>query len=199
VTLPRLLLVVLVLTTLGALGAGVVQAIDGRAPVAGPSGRPATGEPGTVASPGRVAAPDGRAGALAVLRAWDRRRAAAWAAGDERALAALYTNRSAAGLRDRAMLGRYVARGLRVRGLRMQLLAGSVRTRTADRIELEVTDRLAHAVAVGPGVRAGLPRDRASRRTVVLRRVAGEWRVARVRAQPSPAASTARTSRSRNP
>jgi hypothetical protein len=193
VTLPRLLLVVLVLTTLGALGAGVVQAIDGRAPVAGPSGRPATGEPGAVASPG------GRAGALAVLRAWDRRRAAAWAAGDERALAALYTNRSAAGLRDRAMLNRYVARGLRVRGLRMQLLAGSVRTRTADRIELEVTDRLAHAVAVGPGVRAELPRDRASRRTVVLRRVAGEWRVARVRAQPSPAASTARTSRSRNP
>ena len=47
------------------------------------------------------------------------------------ALAALYTAGSAAGRRDRAMLDRYVARGLRVEGLRMQVLAGSVRSRTA--------------------------------------------------------------------
>ena len=134
-----------------------------------------------------------------MLRAWDVRRAAAWAAGDEAALAALYTDRSAAGRRDRAMLGRYGARGLRVRGMRMQVLAAKVRTRTTGRIVLVVTDRLAHAVAVGQGIRVALPRDRATRRTIVLRRGAGEWRVARVWAQASPAARTAATSRSRKP
>ena len=203
-TLPRLLLVVLVLTTLVALAAGVVGAIDGQPPTGEPPPAVAGRESEAAVTARRHGAPGGgvrpgrRVAALGVLRAWDVRRAAAWAAGDAAALAALYTDGSAAGRRDRAMLDRYVARGLRVEGLRMQVLAGSVRSRTAGRLVLEVTDRLAHAVAVGQGVRAELPRDRASRRTVVLRRVAGEWRVAQVRAQPSPAASTARTSRSRN-
>jgi hypothetical protein len=50
-----------------------------------------------------------------------------------------------------------------------------------------VTDRLAHAVAVGHGTRVPLPRDAASTRRVVLRRVAGEWRVAVVRDRGHPA------------
>ena len=201
-TLPRLLLVVLVLTALAALVAGVVGVVgagDGRSPAARTTEGAAAPEAGARAPDGRPSTRGRQAAALAVLRAWDGRRAAAWAAGDEDALAALYTDGSAAGRRDRAMLRRYVARGLRVRRLRMQVLAGSVRSREAGRIVLVVTDRLAHAVAVGRGVRLELPRDRASRRTVVLRRVAGEWRVARVRAQPSPAASTDLTSRSRKP
>ena len=70
--------------------------------------------------------------------------------------------------------------------MRTQVLAAKVRTRTTGRIVLVVTDRLAHAVAVGQGVRVALPRDRATRRTIVLRRVAGEWRVAQVRAQAEP-------------
>jgi hypothetical protein len=211
VTLPRLLLVVLVLTALGALAAGVAGVVEGRPsvvvtperPTSPESRLPVTGNRG--AKPDRAVAPerrmeaDGRVAALGVLRAWDVRRAAAWAAGDEAALAALYTDGSAAGRRDRAMLGRYVARGLRVRGMRMQVLAGKVRSRTAGRIGLVVTDRLAHAVAVRRGTRVVLPRDRATRRTVVLRRVTGEWRVAQVWAQASPAARTAVTSRSRKP
>jgi hypothetical protein len=211
VTLPRLLLVVLVLTALGALAAGVAGVVEGRPsvvvtperPTSPESRLPVTGNRG--AKPDRAVAPerrmeaDGRVAALGVLRAWDVRRAAAWAAGDEAALAALYTDGSAAGRRDRAMLGRYVARGLRVRGMRMQVLAGKVRSRTAGRIVLVVTDRLAHAVAVRRGTRVVLPRDRATRRTVVLRRVTGEWRVAQVWAQASPAARTAVTSRSRKP
>jgi hypothetical protein len=202
VTLPRLLLVVLVLTALAALVAGVVGvvgAVDGRSPVTRTTERAAVREPGARVPAGRPSTRGRHAAALAVLRAWDGRRAAAWAEGDEAALAALYTDGSAAGGRDRSMLRRYVARGLRVRGLRMQVLAGSVRSRAAGRIVIVVTDRLAHAVAVGRGVRVELPRDRASRRTVVLRRLAGEWRVARVRAQPSPAASTDLTLRSRKP
>jgi hypothetical protein len=206
VTLPRLLLVVLVLTTLGALAAGVAGVVEGRPSVVVTPERPTSPEsrlPVTgnrAAKPGRAtAAPRRRVAALAVLGAWDVRRAAAWAAGDEAALAALYTDGSAAGRRDRAMLGRYGARGLRVRGMRMQVLAGKVRSRTAGRIVLVVTDRLAHAVAVRRGTRVVLPRDRATRRTIVLRRVAGEWRVAQVWAQASPVARTAVTSRSRKP
>jgi hypothetical protein len=199
VTLPRLLLVVLVLTTLAALAGGVVGVVDGRPSVVGTRDGETPRGPRTAVPGNRAPTPDRRAAALAVLHVWDVRRAAAWAAGDEAALAALYTRGSAAGRHDRAMLRRYLARGLRVRGLRMQVLAGSVRTRTHDRIALVVTDRVAHAVAVGRGVRVALPRDRASRRTVVLCRVAGEWRVARVRAQASPAARTAATSRSRKP
>ena len=205
-TLPRLLLVVLVLTALGALAAGVAGVVEGRPSVVVTPERPTSPEsrlPVTgnrAAKPGRAtAAPRRRVVALAVLRAWDVRRAAAWAAGDEAALAALYTDGSAAGRRDRAMLGRYGARGLRVRGMRMQVLAGKVRSRTAGRIVLVVTDRLAHAVAVRRGTRVVLPRDRATRRTIVLRRVAGEWRVAQVWAQASPVARTAVTSRSRKP
>ena len=205
-TLPRLLLVVLVLTALGALAAGVAEVVEGRPSVVVTPERPTSSEsrlPVTgnrAAKPGRAtAAPRRRVAALAVLGAWDVRRAAAWAAGDEAALAALYTDGSAAGRRDRAMLGRYVARGLRVRGMRMQVLAGKVRSRTAGRIVLVVTDRLAHAVAVRRGTRVVLPRDRATRRTIVLRRVAGEWRVAQVWAQASPVARTAVTSRSRKP
>jgi hypothetical protein len=206
VTLPRLLLVVLVLTALGALAAGVAGVVEGRPSVVVTPERPTSPEsrlPVTgnrAAKPGRAtAAPRRRVAALAVLGAWDVRRAAAWAAGDEAALAALYTDGSAAGRRDRAMLGRYGARGLRVRGMRMQVLAGKVRSRTAGRIVLVVTDRLAHAVAVRRGTRVVLPRDRATRRTIVLRRVAGEWRVAQVWAQASPVARTAVTSRSRKP
>jgi hypothetical protein len=206
VTLPRLLLVVLVLTALGALAAGVAGVVEGRPSVVVTPERPTSPEsrlPVTgnrAAKPGRAtAAPRRRVAALAVLGAWDVRRAAAWAAGDEAALAALYTDGSAAGRRDRAMLGRYGARGLRVRGMRMQVLGGKVRSRTAGRIGLVVTDRLAHAVAVRRGTRVVLPRDRATRRTIVLRRVAGEWRVAQVWAQASPVARTAVTSRSRKP
>ena len=205
-TLPRLLLVVLVLTALGALAAGVAGVVEGRPSVVMTPERPTSPEsrlPVTgnrAAKPGRAtAAPRRRVAALAVLGAWDVRRAAAWAAGDEAALAALYTDGSAAGRRDRAMLGRYGARGLRVRGMRMQVLAGKVRSRTAGRIVLMATDRLAHAVAVRRGTRVVLPRDRATRRTIVLRRVAGEWRVAQVWAQASPVARTAVTSRSRKP
>jgi hypothetical protein len=206
VTLPRLLLVVLVLTALGALAAGVAGVVEGRPSVVMTPERPTSPESRLPVTGNRAAKPDRattaprrRVAALAVLGAWDVRRAAAWAAGDEAALAALYTDGSAAGRRDRAMLGRYVARGLRVRGMRMQVLAGKVRSRTAGRIVLVVTDRLAHAVAVRRGTRVVLPRDRATRRTIVLRRVAGEWRVAQVWAQASPVARTAVTSRSRKP
>lgn len=136
------------------------------------------------AGPGEAVGSD--RGAAALLRAWDGRRARAWARGDPAALARLYVPCSAAGRHDLAMLRAWSERGLTVRGMRMQLLAVRVRARAADRLVLDVTDRLARAVAIGPQGRADLPGDSASTRTIVLRRLAGEWRVARVTLRPGP-------------
>ncbi len=124
------------------------------------------------------------------MRGWDERRSAAWAAADTTALADLYTQGSPAGRVDLAMLEVWSRRGWRVEGLRMQLLAVRVRQRSSDHLVLRVTDRLAGGVAVGPGPRIPLPRDAATVRTISLRRIAGEWRVAAVSGQASPVRTT---------
>jgi hypothetical protein len=116
-----------------------------------------------------------------VLRAWDARRAEAWARGDARLLVAIYTPGSVAGRHDRAMLHAWAVRGLAVRDLRTQLLAVRVLQQTRSAWTLLVTDRLAGGVAVGRGPSRTLPRDEASTRTVRLRWVDGGWRVASVR------------------
>jgi hypothetical protein len=136
------------------------------------------------------------AGALAVLRSWDDRRARAWATSDVAALGRLYTGGSHSGRHDRALLEAYADRGLRVRGLRMQVLSVEVRSATPRRMLLVVTDRLAGGVAVGRGVRVPLPADQPSTRLVAFVRAEGEWRVAEVQARA--AARTASTSRSVN-
>lgn len=115
-------------------------------------------------------------GSLAVLRDWDRARAAAWEAGDPAALGRLYARGSAAGRADAAMLRRWTARGLRVEGMAMQVLSVELRLRTDRRLVLVVTDRLVGAVAVGPGgSRTELPRDGATRRRLEFRRSGGDW------------------------
>lgn len=118
----------------------------------------------------------------AVLHDWDDQRAAAWAAGDPAALRSLYAHGSASGRADLAMLREWQRRGLRVEGMRMQVLEVDVRRAAAVRLDLVVTDRLVGAVAVGPGVRLPLPRDGFTTRRVVLVRERGQWRVATVRA-----------------
>ena len=125
--------------------------------------------------------------AASVLREWDRRRSRAWSGGDTAALAALYTRGSRAGRHDHAMLTAYVERGLRVTGLRTQVLAISLRSHAPGRVSVEVTDRVVGAHAVRRGVRVALPRDRPSTRVVSLRRAAGEWRVVDVRPARPPA------------
>ncbi len=120
------------------------------------------------------------ADALSLLRAWDRRRSQAWADGDAAALTDLYTRASRTGRHDRAMLAAYAARGLRVTGLRTQVLDASLRSWAPGRVTLEVTDRVVGAHAVGRGVRISLPQDRPSTRVISLRRVSGAWRVEEV-------------------
>lgn len=124
--------------------------------------------------------------AIDELRAWDERRSRAWAHGDVRALRRLYTPRSRSGRSDRAALAAYVDRGLRVTGLRTQLLAVEVGQQSARRWVLRVTDRMAGAVARGRGGSVVLPRDEPTTWRLVMRRVAGEWRVGEIRRAPTP-------------
>lgn len=118
--------------------------------------------------------------AAGILRAWDARRAEAWAAGSIADLRALYAPGSATGAADVRMLRAWRARGLAVEDLATQLLSVEVLTRTSDRLRLRVTDRVVRAEAVstsGPGERAPLPRDRPSAYVIVMERYAGEWLV----------------------
>lgn len=119
--------------------------------------------------------------ALAVLHAWDRRRARAWAAGDVPALRDLYARGSRAGAADARLLRRYLDRGLRVRGMTEQVLAARVVEAAPGRLRLSVVDRLAAAEACGTTGCLRLPRDHASQHTLTLVRSGGRWRVAAVR------------------
>jgi hypothetical protein len=146
----------------------------------------------------RAAPAADRTGPIAVLRAWDRDRAAAWRAGDVRALQRLYVPGSRVGAADRAMLASYADRGLRVTGMRMQVAAVEVRRADDDRMALLVTDRLVGGKARGAETVVALPVDRWSIRRVVLVRTGGRWRVTRVTGQESADAITAEASGSSN-
>jgi len=139
------------------------------------TGAARTGSPATSS-----AAASDEARALGVLRAWDRRRATAWAQGSTRALGRLYVGD--AGRQDVRRLADYTARGLVVREMSVQVLDVRVLASGTDRLRVAFTDRLARAVAarrdgtvVGP-----LPRGGAVRHVVVLVRDGGTWRVATV-------------------
>jgi hypothetical protein len=132
-------------------------------------------EPGPAAVEARAAEPY----AVHVLRAWDARRSRAYAHADGAALADLYVAGSRTGAADLAVLRGYRARGLRVTGMRTQVLAARVLRESGKRLVLRVTDVLVDAMA-GDGRRArwALPHDRPSTRRVVLVLVRGTWLVA---------------------
>jgi len=148
-----------------------VGACAGETPAAPPRVEPV--EPVVASAP---AAPP----PVEVLRSWDAQRAEAWARGDPRLLATLYTPRSVAGRHDRAMLRAWEARGLVVRGLRTQLLEVRELSHTRSTWTLQVTDRLAGGVADGRGVHRQLPVDEATTRVIELRNVGGRWLVSSV-------------------
>lgn len=161
----------LLLVTVVLVGAAPAGAVSAGAVSAGPGG------PGS--------AGPGERHARSVLAGWDEQRATAWRTGDRAALARLYVEGSGAGRRDQRMLAAWNERGLRVRGMATHVLAlDVVDQRPAVRprlLRLRVTDRLVGAVAVGSGVRRVLPADRATTRSLVLRRSGGAWRVVSVR------------------
>lgn len=162
-----------------ALLVGVVPVVSGVAVASARTG-PVLMEPTELPAASSPAATPVEPPAVAVVRAWDDARAEAWARGDPRLLATLYTPASVAGRRDRAMLRAWTARGLVARALLTQLISVREVRRTASTWTLLVTDRLAGGVAVGRAGRQPLPRDAASTRTVRLRLLGGRWRVAAV-------------------
>ena len=129
------------------------------------------------AGTGPTAAARPAARALTVLRAWDLRRATAWAEDDSSALRALYLPGSSTGRRDVAMLAAYHRRGLQVTTMRRQVLAVHVRDSAPRTLSLVVTDRLVEARVTGGGGRAVLPRSRPATRRIVLRHGRVGWRV----------------------
>ena len=128
-----------------------------------------------------ISAPE-RSPERAVLARWDRARSVAWARGSPGQLRRLYLPGSGAGERDVRLLHRYADRGLRVEGLRVQVLAWTVVSRRSDRMVLRVTDRLVGGVAVRSdgSTRARLPADRPTERRLTLVRREGRWLMARV-------------------
>lgn len=190
--LPRLLLGVLAVLLVAVAGLTVRAVLAGAEPGAGSNQVPEAPGGATaqvVADVGPAVeerrAPGSRA--RRVLHRWDARRAQAWAHGDLRDLRALYSSGSAAGRHDVAMLRAWADRGLRVRGLRVQLLAVRVLDRAPDRLLLRVTDRVVDGRAGAPGRGwVPLPGDRPTTRRVRLQRTDGRWRVAAVTtAQPA--------------
>lgn len=175
--LRRALLLVAFLLGVSAVLTGVMWQVDqaGRAepPVAVPSDPPA---------PPREPPLSERERALKVLREWDAQRSEAYAAADVTALGRLYAAGSTAGANDTAMLRRYAARGLRVTGIRTQILAADVRDLSATKVRLQVTDRMVGARAVCRAETVDLPHDRASTRTISFVRRNGSWVVDEVRA-----------------
>ncbi len=171
-TRPRPVLVVLLAVLGVALAVAVLRVGDRPRRGGGPSARPVAAVP---------AGAPADAPATELLRAWDVQRSAAYAAGSSRMLRDLYVAGSGAGRVDVRLLRDYRARGYRVVGMRMQVLALRLLEQRPDRLRVEVTDRLDGAVAVGEGGRLALPRDRPSTRTVTLvRGVDGAWRVSAV-------------------
>jgi hypothetical protein len=165
----RVALVALLLCGVVAVIAGTL--VQARSPDRGPT----DGSRLTVAAAAR--SPE-----RAVLARWDRARAVAWARGSPGELRRLYLPGSSAGQRDVRLLRRYADRGLRVEGLRVQVLAWSVVGRRRDRLVLRVTDRLVGGVAVRAdgSTRARLPVDRPTERRFTLVRREGRWLMARV-------------------
>src|SRR5690349_3826701 len=149
-------------------------------------------EPARVPDVGTVGEPVGASDApvepraLSVLHAWDERRAAAYSRGDVAALRRLYTGGSTAAARDASVLRRYVARGLRVDGLRMQVLAAKVLREDDFLVRLRVRERVLPGLVVGPHGTARLPVDRADRHVVTLVRRRGAWLVRSVTTAEPP-------------
>jgi hypothetical protein len=187
---PQLFVPILVIGLL--VGVVVVLAWPARVPGGGSAGTDGGHVAGRAATSAPVPQPTGTAAgrveaeAAALLRAWDRRRAKAWAAADASGLRALYVPGASAGEADALMLHDWRSRGLAVDALTTQLLSVRVVFHGPRRWVLLVRDRVTGAVAAGRGVAEALPAGESAERRMVLRRIGGSWRVASVRPARAP-------------
>lgn len=116
-----------------------------------------------------------------VLDTLDERRARALEQDDPEALARVYAPGSTLLAADRALIGAYRERGLRLHGGRVERLSCVTVREGPGRLEVDVVDRVAGASVVAPDGRRALPRDRPSRHVVTLAWTPEGWRVERVR------------------
>src|SRR5664279_155293 len=108
----------------------------------------------------------------------DHARATAFAAADPQALDRVYVVPSRLADADATTIAAYRARGGRVRGVLLQVSQCRVLERTDTTIRLDVVEELGRAyVRWSDGSTSALPRDRATRRWVTLRRTAEGWRI----------------------
>lgn len=137
--------------------------------------------------PSSDAAPDGdgdvevrpEVRAVEILRAWDQRRASAYASGDPPRLRVLYSRGSWAGARDVRTLQAYAARGLVVEDVSVQVRRVRLLSESSRLLRVQVVDRVSATVA-GPGGPAVLP-SRWQDRIVTMVRDANGWQVRAVR------------------
>lgn len=120
-----------------------------------------------------------------VLGGLDAVRAQAFVTGDEARLGDVYVDQRAARA-DADVLRSYRERGLRLEGMVLVRETCRVTDRSPGRLTLDVVDHLGPTrVATEGGDHRDLPRDRSTRRTVVLERTEGGWRVGAVRRAPA--------------
>lgn len=129
--------------------------------------------------------PAGRTSAAArwlpVLESIDARRARAWRLGDPALLRLVYCDDSAELRTDQKMLRGYLRRDLVVAGVSMSYFAVLVESERPDEVTLRVVDQLGSArVSDAKGTSEPLPRDQPTRHRIVLRLLAGQWRIARI-------------------
>jgi hypothetical protein len=129
-----------------------------------------------VAVRGLSPAPDDRW--ATTLTELDRVRAEAFATGDASRLDDVYLPDSHARRADGATIDAYAGRGGRVVGAELQILSCRVVHSTPDSARLEVVDQLGPArVTWSDGTSIELPRDRPSRRVVLVERTEEGWRI----------------------
>ena len=120
-----------------------------------------------------------------VLGGLDAVRTQAFVTGDEARLRDVYADQRAARA-DADVLRSYRERGLRLQGMVLVRESCRVTARSSRRITLDVVDHLGPTrVITESGARHDLPRDRSTRRTVVLERTDDGWRVGAVRRAPA--------------
>ena len=120
-----------------------------------------------------------------LLGGLDAVRTQAFVTGDEARLRDVYADQRAAGA-DARVLRSYRERGLRLEGMVLVRESCRVTDRSPGSITLDVVDHLGPTrVLTASGEHRDLPRDRSTRRTVVLERTDDGWRVGAVRRAPA--------------
>lgn len=139
---------------------------------------PPGGSGGSGGGPGQVRA------ALAVLHGWDATRSAAYAAGQEDRLAALYVPGSTAGAQDVSVLRAYAVHRWRITSLTTQIRSVRVLAHRQGRWRLRTVDR-SRGIADTPERCRAVPAGAYRTHDVVLVRRGSRWVVEWVRLRPA--------------